>query len=55
MSGLNLADSKEEDYLSKIAGPQEIFQWVTVWCRANPQKKISEGGIELYVELLRRE
>jgi hypothetical protein len=55
MSGLNLADSKEEDHLSKIAGPQEIFQWVTVWCRANPQKKISEAGIELYVELLHRE
>jgi hypothetical protein len=53
MSGLNLADSKEEDHLSKIAGPQEIFQWVTVCCRANQQKKISEAGIELYVELLR--
>ena len=55
MSGLNLADSKEEDHLSKIADPKEIFQWITVWCRASPHKEVSEAGIELYIEVLRRE
>jgi hypothetical protein len=55
MSGLNLADSKEEDHLSKIAGPKEIFHWITVWCRASPHKEVSEAGIELYIEVLRRE
>ncbi|MDM0079215.1 hypothetical protein QTI17_01290 [Variovorax sp. J31P179] len=54
LSGLNfmVADEKKgNDPLSKLGSADQAFLWMDNYCRANPLKSVTDGGIDLYIEI----
>lgn len=47
----NAANKKPTDPLGALKSADQIFLWMDNWCKANPLKKVGEGGAELFVEL----
>ena len=55
LSGLNvrhqLAGLKPADPLDKLNSADQAFLWVDNYCKANPLRKVSTAGFELFLEL----
>ncbi len=47
----NAANKKPTNPLGTLKSADQIFLWMDNWCKANPLKKVGEGGAELFVEL----
>lgn len=57
MSGLNTMhyfNDNKDDPLNKINSAQQIFLWMDNYCKANPLKRVSDGGETLFIELMKK-
>lgn len=56
MSGKNFAWNKTGgiDPLDGVQNFQQLILWMDNWCRGNPLKTVSDGGNELWEELLQQ-
>ena len=52
LTGMNgaLADN-DFDPLAQLNSPEQAFMWMDNYCKANPLKRVSDGGDELYKAL----
>jgi hypothetical protein len=57
LSGLNTAHYaiNKRDPLDLLSSMDQAFAWMDNYCRKNPLERVSSGGFELFVELLKRE
>lgn len=57
MSGLNvmyeIKDGKT-DALDNIKSNQQIYTWMDNYCQKNPLKEVDDGGIKLFIELMKK-
>lgn len=57
MSGLatmHELNDRNDDPLGKINSAKQIYIWMDNFCQKNPLKKISSGGVELFLELMKK-
>ena len=57
LSGMNaiLANDKiKYDPLGKLNSAEQAFLWMDNYCRVNPLRTVSEGALELYIELQKK-
>jgi len=57
LSGMNSATAdptKNIDHLKKLKSAQQAYLWVDKYCRENPLKNVSDGGIALFIELIKK-
>jgi hypothetical protein len=57
LSGLNnlhdLLNQKPKNPLDALSSADQAFLWMDNWCKANPLKSVSNGAIDLFIELMR--
>ncbi len=57
LSGMNrihfATDGIPSDPLDALASADQAFIWMDKWCSENPLKKVPEGALLLYVELMK--
>lgn len=54
LTGMNMAFSQGNpnvDLLRKLRSAEQAYLWMDNYCRANPLKMVSEGAIDLFLEL----
>jgi len=57
MSGLNAMHeltNKPDDPMTKINSAQQVYVWMDNFCQKNPLKSVSSGGIDLFIELMKK-
>lgn len=56
LSGMNVihnaTNGTPRNPLAALSSPDQAYLWMDNWCKANPLKQVSEGGMELFVELM---
>ena len=45
-------ESKPKDPLDALNSADQAYLWMDNWCKANPLKKVSEGAVSLFIELM---
>ncbi len=56
LSGLSVMhelNGKVDDPLAKINSAEQIFVWLDNYCQKNPLKGIGNGGLSLFLEVMR--
>lgn len=53
LSGVN-AMWKGSDPLDQVTNANQFFVWMDNYCRAHPLNKVTDGGVDLYIELVDR-
>lgn len=52
LSGLAAGDSQAKvDVLDRLNSADQAYLWMDNYCKANPLKKVSNGAVQLYIEL----
>ena len=55
MSGLNTmywVENKKSDPLNKVNSLDQMVLWMDNYCNKNPLNRVSQGGFDLFVELM---
>ena len=53
LSGMHNLNDRLDNPLQKINSAQQIFVWMDNYCQKIPLKGVSEGGIDLFIELMK--
>lgn len=57
LSGMNLIHDATggvpKNPLSSLKSVDQAFLWMDNWCKTNPLKDVSDGGMALFLELMR--
>ena len=57
MTGLNAMhelNGRNDDPLNKINSAKQIYVWMDNFCQKNPLKTVSSGGVDLFIELMKK-
>ena len=54
LSAMHELNGKNNNPLGKISSPQQIYVWIDNYCQKNPLKTVGDGGIELFIELMKK-
>lgn len=57
MSGLNQMyslDGNKGDPLERINSINQMFLWMNNYCTKNPLNRVSSGGVEMFIELMKK-
>lgn len=49
-----LAGQKPLDPLDALNSAEQAYVWMDNWCRSNPLKTVEEGGLALFIELMKK-
>jgi hypothetical protein len=56
LTGLNwlhdMVGNNPKDPLDALNSADQAYLWMDNWCKANPLKKVTTGGVELFIELM---
>jgi len=59
MSGLNfmheLNNRGGDDPLGQVKSSEKIFLWMDNYCKTNPTQSLKNGGVDLYIELMKQQ
>jgi hypothetical protein len=57
MSGLGAMhdlNGRDDDPLDKINSAQQIYLWMDNFCQKNPLRSVRSGGVDLFLELMKK-
>jgi len=55
LSSMHALSGRKDDPLKKTSSADQIYLWMDNYCRKNPLSDISEGGDELFFELIQKQ
>lgn len=57
LSGMNTAHvaTQKGDPLDELSSMDQAYAWLDNYCRQNPLNRVADGGVNLFVELLKKE
>jgi len=53
LAGMHNLNDHLDNPLQKINSAQQIYVWMDNYCQKNPLKRVSDGGIDLFIELMK--